>query len=209
MSAPVRHDRGVDAEHVATLREILTSTGWLERAESIARGLRRTRGPGGLLLVGTPEEEPWHLAAHLDDESRYAGLPQLSPTLVRWNPPTGAPPHLRTGPERLAEAHRGETLFVVSPHEQAPVPLLERVDDARRQGATIFAIDRGDRELGTLAHDSISLNPVADPLSLDGLQHLISSAAGDLTAVRGGARLGWRGRVSRFLDVVSGPHITD
>lgn len=129
----MRHHRTVDAAHVAMLREILHSTGWLERADDFGRALRRTRSPGGLLLVGTPEEEPWHLAAHLADESRYAGLPQLDPTLVRWNPPPDAPQHLRVDTNRLRDVGRGETLFVVNPEEQASVPLLERVDDARRK----------------------------------------------------------------------------
>ncbi len=45
------------------------------------RGL--TEPPGmltawGHLLVGTPYDEPWHLAAHLDDGARYAQLPELS-----------------------------------------------------------------------------------------------------------------------------------
>ncbi|QVQ53307.1 hypothetical protein J4H86_05935 [Spiractinospora alimapuensis] len=202
----MRHHGCVDAAHVAMLREILQSTGWLERADDFGRALRRTRSPGGLLLVGTPDEEPWHLAAHLADESRYSGLPQLDPTLVRWNPPLDAPAHLRTGTDRLNEVHRGETLFVVNPDEEAPVPLLERVDDARRSGATVLALDRGDRELGQLAHDAISLDEATAPLHLDGLQHLVSAAAGD---ARQAPQRGWKERISRFLDVVSGPRFED
>src|SRR4051794_17979108 len=120
----------VDANQVAMLREALSSTGWMERTREFTRALRTsTRRPGGLLLLGTPETEPWHLAAHLDDESRLGGIPELTPTLVRWRPPPDAPAHLRIGLDRLAAARRGETLFVVS-EEAAPVPLLERVDDA-------------------------------------------------------------------------------
>lgn len=197
----------MEAEHVAILRQVLASTDWLERTEDLGRSLRRTRSPGGLLLVGTPEEEPWHLAAHLSDESAYAGLPQLAPTLVRWNPPPGAPAHLRTGLERLEEARRGETLFVVSPQEETPVPLLERVDDARRTGATILALDQGDRELESLAHEAVSLDPVGAPLTFDGAQHLVSAAAGGPEEVR--LRRGFKERLSRFLDVVSGPRIAE
>ena len=77
------------------LRDVLSSTGWVDRTRGFARSLRRSTDHGdGLLLVGTPTHEPWHLAAHLDDESRYAGIPTLSPTLVRWSPPPGAPEHL-------------------------------------------------------------------------------------------------------------------
>ena len=74
------HHRGVNAEQVAALRVLLGPTGWLDRAAVFARALRgSTRTPGGLLLVGTPDEEPWHLAAHLDEESQLAGLPGLTP----------------------------------------------------------------------------------------------------------------------------------
>src|SRR5437764_2491452 len=119
----VGHHGQVDADQVAALRALLAPTGWLERTRAFARALRSSaRTPGGLLLVGTPGQEPWHLAAHLDEESRFAGLPELAPTLVRWAPPRDAPEHLRVGLHRLEAARRGEALFVVSP-EAAPVPL--------------------------------------------------------------------------------------
>jgi hypothetical protein len=151
------HHGYVDVDQVATLRALLANSGWLERVRVFGRALRiSTRTPGGLLLVGTPEEEPWHLTAHLDEESRLSGIPALMPTLVRWSPPPDAPPHLRVGLERLEAARRGETLFVVS-EETAPVPLLERVDDARRVGATILALDGGDPELDALAHETLAV----------------------------------------------------
>ena len=147
----------MDADQVATLRALLVNSGWLERVRVFGRALRTsTRTPGGLLVVGTPSDEPWHLTAHLDEESRLSGIPVLMPTLVRWSPPPDAPPHLRVGLERLEAARRGETLFVVS-EETAPVPLLERVNDARRVGATILALDGGDPELDTLAHETLTV----------------------------------------------------
>jgi hypothetical protein len=92
----------VNAEQVAALRMLLAPTGWLDRAAAFARALRGSaRTPGGLLLVGTPDHEPWHFAAHLDDESRLAGLPELAPTLVRWNPPPGAVGERIERPRRL------------------------------------------------------------------------------------------------------------
>jgi hypothetical protein len=127
------------------------------------------------MVLGTPDEEPWHLTAHLDEESRLAGIPELMPTLVRWNPPPEAPAHLRVGLARLEAARRGETLFVVTP-STAPVPLLERVSDARRVGATIFALDQGDPELDSLAHEALTVQNV----SFGAAQHLISAACGDL-----------------------------
>ena len=168
---------------MATLRALLAPTGWLDRTRAFARGLRKaTRTPGGLLLVGTPAEEPWHLTAHMDEESRLSGIPELMPTLVRWEVPPGAPPHLRVGLERLEAAQRGETVFVVTA-ATAPVPLLERVSDARRDGATIFALDQGDPELDALAHEAMTLAPGSDVpavMSFGAAQHLVSAACGDL-----------------------------
>ena len=188
------------------LREVLSATGWLEQTRQFARALRTsTRNPGGLMLLGTPEGEPWHLAAHLDDESRFNAIPELMPTLVRWEPPPDAPPHLRIGLDRLAAARRGETLFVVAEEESAPVPLLERVDDARRTGAVILTLDGGDRELKGLAHESLTVPQRDGLISFDGAQHLISAAAGrPLERVRGG-RPTFRDRLAKILDVVSGP----
>jgi hypothetical protein len=190
----------VNADQVAALRLLLAPTGWLDRAAEFARALRGSaRTPGGLLLVGTPEHEPWHFAAHLDDESRLAGLPELAPTLVRWAPPAGAPAHLSVGLARLGEARRGDSLVVVSP-QAAPEPLLERVCDARRSGATILALDRGDDRLAGVAHEALTVAPTA-PLTFDAAQHLVSAAAGD--RAQGGR--GPRARLARLLEMVSGP----
>ncbi|MEV4564747.1 hypothetical protein AB0K12_13335 [Nonomuraea sp. NPDC049419] len=192
----------MDSGSVALLRELLAETGWLERARELGLALRATRSPGGLLLVGTPDDEPWHLTAHLADEARFSGLSQLTPTLLRWAPPPDAPPHLRVGLDRLEQAGRGETLFVLA-EQQAPVPLLERVDDARRTGATILAIEGGDRELAGLAHDAIAV-PRDGLVTFDGAQHLVSAAAGEADQ-----RPGLRERLARLLDKVSGPRLTD
>lgn len=191
----------MNRDEVDALRALLAPTGWPERARTFARALRgSTARPGGLLLVGTPADEPWHLAAHLDDEARLSGIPELTPTLVRWQAPASAPPHLRVGLERLEAARRGETLFVVSP-ATAPVPLLERADGARRAGATILALNQGDAELDGLAHETLTVAPdAAAPVSFTVAQHLVSAAAGDRAAARG-----LRQRLARLLEVVSGP----
>ena len=167
----------MDAQQVDALRAVLAPTGWLEQTAAFARVLRRSRTPGGLLVVGTPGDEPWHLAAHLDEESRLSGVPELSPTLVRWAPPLDAPPHLRVGMDRLERAERGETVLIVGT-EVAPAPLLERVNDARKR-ATVLALDQGDPELEQLAHEALTVRPGTAPVSFDGAQHLVSSAAGD------------------------------
>jgi len=204
----------MDADQVATLRTILASTGWLERTGVLGRALRTsTTTRGGLLVVGTPAEEPWHVTAHLDEESRLSGIPELMPTLVRWAPPPDAPPHLSVGLSRLEEARRGETLFVVA-EDAAPVPLLERVNDARHVGATILALDGGDPELDGLAHESLSLPGSGEDelvcrfVNFDAAQHLVSAAAGsrdDGISGRGKSGRGVRARLARFLDTVAGP----
>lgn len=192
------------------IRELLATTGWVERTRDFAAMLRRsTPAAGGLLLVGTPTEEPWHLAAHLDDESRYAGVPELSPTLVRWSVPAEAPPHLSVGMARLEAARRDETVFVVAP-DAAPEGLLERVADARRIGAIILSIDDGDEELGNLVHDRLVVptrqqtrlvtQSSSTYVDMDTVQHLVSVAVGESAT-----RVAMRDRLSRFLDRVSGP----
>jgi hypothetical protein len=190
----------VDADQVATLRALMAGSGWLDRARLFGRALRTSpRSAGGLLVVGTPEYEPWHMTAHLDDESRLSGVAELAPTLVRWSPPPDAPPHLAVGLARLEAARRGETLFIVAP-QTAPVPLLERVSDARKTGATILALDSDDPELDALAHEAL---PVASTLSFDAGQHLVSAAAGDTGGTSRGR--GLRARLARLLDSVAGP----
>jgi hypothetical protein len=192
----------MNGSQVRALRELLSTTGWPERAQHFACSLRASaRLPGSLLLFGPRDDEPWHLAAHLDDESRLNALPEISPTLVRWDPPPGAPAHLRVGLDRLEAARRGEALLVVS-EEAAPEGLLERVDDARRVGATIFALDGDDRELRGLAHESLTV-PAGDSLvSFDAAQHLVSAAAGEPRVKRG-----LRDRLAGLLDTITGPPV--
>jgi len=201
----------VNADQVATLRALLAPTGWLDRTSAFARALRRSaRTPNGLLILGPPEDEPWHITAHLADESRFAGLPELAPTLVRWSPERNAPPHLSVGLDRLTAATPAETLLVVS-GGLAPAALLERVHDVRRSGATVFALDQDDPDLDQLAHESLQVSLATAPISFDAAQHLVSSAVA-LEAAPGRpsvARLpladrSMRARLARLLDAVSG-----
>jgi hypothetical protein len=216
----------MNADQVAALRALLAPTGWLDRTSAFARALRRSaRTPSGLLIVGTSGYEPWHMAAHLDDESRLADLPELAPTLVRWQPEPGAAPHLSVGLDRLRATTRQETVLVVSP-ELAPAPLLERIDDVRRTGATILALDTDDPELDGLAHESLPVRPGIAPVSFYAAQHLVSGAVaedGDVVGLQhSAAQLGrspgspgvagfargsgtLRERLARLLDAVSGP----
>ncbi|MFJ6566854.1 hypothetical protein ACIQNU_05505 [Streptomyces sp. NPDC091292] len=197
----------MDAVRVALLREVLAGTEWLGAARRFAGTLRSSVVPhgGGLLLVGTEEYEPWHLAAHLVDEAAWSGTPELTPTLVRHRVPAGgAAAHLAVGLGRIEAARRGETLLVVAP--DAPgAALLERVHDARRAGATVLALDHGDRELHSMAHEALAA-PAEPDLSLDTVQHLVSAATGEnsLPPAAGGRRR-FRDRLSRLADQLTTP----
>ncbi|MER0445289.1 hypothetical protein ACFYM2_27245 [Streptomyces sp. NPDC006711] len=194
----------MDAVRVALLREVLAGTEWLRATRRFAGALRSSVVPHGtLLLVGTEAYEPWHLAAHLTDEAAWSGLPELSPTLVRHRAEPGGPPHLSVGLGRLEAARRGETLLLVAPTRPADA-LLERVHDARRAGATVLALDGGDREVRGLVHESLTVTPDAE-LDLDTVQHLVSAAAGENTLPPRRGPGGFRDRLSRLADQLTAP----
>ncbi|BBC37009.1 uncharacterized protein SGFS_083030 [Streptomyces graminofaciens] len=195
----------MDAVRVALLREVLAGTEWPGATRRFAGALRGSvvSYGGGLLLVGTAEYEPWHLAAHLVDEAAWSGTPELSPTLVRHAARPSDPAHLAIGLGRVSAARRGETLLVVAPSDPGAV-LLERVHDARRAGATVLTLGAGDRELGAMAHEALAVPP-EPALDLDTVQHLVSAAAGEsaLPEPRGRGRL--RDRLSRLADRLTAP----
>ncbi|MFF3603156.1 hypothetical protein [Streptomyces sp. NPDC002463] len=195
----------MDAVRVALLREVLAGTEWPAAARRFAGALRSSVVPhrGGLLLVGTEEYEPWHLAAHLVDESAWSGLPELAPTLVRHRVRPGAPAHLAVGLGRLEAAGRGATLLMVAP-ERPDAGVLQRVHDARRAGATVLSLDGGDEEVLGLAHERLTVAAGAE-VDLDTVQHLVSAAAGEnsLPPPRGGRR--FRDRLSGLADRLTAP----
>ncbi|GAB2840791.1 hypothetical protein GCM10027074_03950 [Streptomyces deserti] len=196
----------MDAVRVALLREVLAGTEWLgatRRFAGVLRGSVVSHG-GGLLLVGTEEYEPWHLAAHLVDEAAWSGTPELAPTLVRHDACPSDPPHLAVGPGRLTAARRGETLLMVAP-EGPGAGLLERVYDARRAGARVLALGPGEGELPAMAHETLAV-PDGSELDLDTVQHLVSAAAGE-NAVPGSARgrRRFRDRLARLAESLTAP----
>ncbi|MFE0799008.1 hypothetical protein [Streptomyces sp. NPDC058812] len=195
----------MDAVRVALLREVLAGTEWLVATRRFAGALRGSVVPhgGGLLLVGTAEYEPWHLAAHLVDEAAWSGTPELAPTLVRHDARPSDPAHLAVGPGRLAAARRGETLLVVTPDDPG-APLLERVHDARRAGATVLALGTGERELTAMAHETLTV-PDGAELDLDTVQHLVSAAAGENAVPPPRGRRRFRDRLSRLADHLTAP----
>ncbi|MGW6895496.1 MULTISPECIES: hypothetical protein [unclassified Streptomyces] len=195
----------MDAVRVALLREVLAGTEWPAAARRFAGALRSSVVPhgGGLLLVGTAAYEPWHLAAHLVDESTWSGLPELTPTLVRHRVEPGDPAHLAVGLGRIEAAGRGETLFLVAP-ERPGDGLLERVHDARRAGATVLSLDNGDPEVRGLAHETLAVT-CRDDVDLDTVQHLVSAAAGENSVPAPRGRHRFRDRLSRLADQLTAP----
>lgn len=207
----------MDAVRVALLREVLAGTEWLGATRRFAGALRGSvvSHGGGLLLVGTTEYEPWHLAAHLVDEAAWSGTPELAPTLVRHDARPSDPAHLSVGLGRLAAARRGETLLVVSPwgsprssefdSEGGPgAPLLERVHDARRSGATVLSLGPDEGELVTMAHESLAV-PEGTDLDLDTVQHLVSAAAGENAVPTPRGRRRFRDRLSGLAEHLTAP----
>ncbi|WP_406015124.1 hypothetical protein OG520_28770 [Streptomyces sp. NBC_00984] len=195
----------MDAVRVALLREVLAGTEWPAATRRFAGALRSSVVPhgGGLLLVGTAAYEPWHLAAHLVDESTWSGLPELAPTLVRHRVEPGGPAHLTVGLGRIEAAGRGETLLLVAP-ERPGAGLLERVHDARRAGATVLSLNDGDPEVRGLAHETLAVTG-GDDVDLDTVQHLVSAAAGENSAPAPRGRRGFRDRLSRLADQLTSP----
>ncbi len=136
--------------------------GWLSSARRFRESLR-TAGhrPGRLLVVGTAQDEPWHLTAHLEQAARLQSDAALAPVLVRWKVPPGAPAHLSVGLDALHRSARGASVLVAAP--TVDDRLLERLDDARRAGATLFALHEGSPALAALAHEALLLPAVGTP----------------------------------------------
>lgn len=192
---PIR-DR-VNARDVASLRRLFAGTRFDDEVVEFSGALGRApRSAGELLLVGTEAHEPWHFAAHLGEEARWNGRPELQPTLVRWQVPPGARPHLAVGLERLQAVRANEALLVVSP-DAAAEQLLDRVQDARRTGAVILAMETGDADLRGLAHEILTVPAAGDVPYLDVAQHVVSATA---PAGPSSSRRSLRSRLTRFLE---------
>lgn len=124
------------------------------------------------------------------------------------------------GMRRIDYARRGDLVLVVAP-TSTPPRLLERVDDAKKKGGTVFSIDTGDDDLTSIAHESLSITaPIALPphqsnvpvpdlgdttVAFDTVQHLVNLAAGENTTRRGRIRA----RLARALEAISGPSTVD
>lgn len=194
----------MDRSEARVLRELLDlgqARAWLDEADEFAAALRAApRREGGLLLVGAERAEPWHMAAHLSDEARLAGIGQLSPTLIHQTPRPGAPPHLAAGLDRISAAGRSEAVLIVA--EQDPDSLvLERVDDARRRGARILTLGQRAPLASGLAHETLGVPDLPEAPSFDGAQHLVTSAAVDLRP------RGLLLRLRKWVEASNGPRV--
>lgn len=155
----------MEPSHLPRTLRRLEPGGWVDAARGFARSLCGAGHEAGrLLVVGTVEDEPWHLTAHLADAARWRSLPSLQPTLVRRHVPAGAPPHLSVGLDAVHTAARGTTVLVAAPTAAGDDRLLERLDDARRGGATLLALHAGSEPLDGLVHETLRLPPELPPL---------------------------------------------
>lgn len=149
-----------------------------EFAAALGSGAERR---DSLLVVGTPECEPWHFVAHLAEEARSSGRPDLLPTWVRWAAPVGAPAHLAVTMDRLSTVRRRDTVLVIAP-DRAGEQLLDRVDGARRLGGRVMTLHREDDDLAQLAHETLAVPVLAPARTFDVVQHAVTSTAAKPTA---------------------------
>jgi hypothetical protein len=172
----------MDHRHVHGFRRLLSDLHLDEDSAEFAAALGS--GPerrGSLLVVGTPECEPWHFVAHLAEEAQSSGRPDLVPTWVRWAPPAAARAHLAVTMDRLGAVRRGDTVLVIAPN-RAGERLLDRVHDARRFGGRVMTLHREDHDLAQLAHETLMVPAVAPIRTFDVVQHVVTSTASGRTA---------------------------
>jgi hypothetical protein len=142
----------VDLTQAENLGGRLRRTSWFGDVRGLAQSVLASRqAQGRLLVAGHPDDEPWHLSAHLDLLARYRDLPELAPTLT-------------TG-EDLAGVTRHDTVLFVS-ELAAPSSVLERLWDARKGGAAILGLSTVDEELAKISDDVVCLG--AAPLDTGG-----------------------------------------
>ncbi len=167
----------MDHHEVGGFRKLLRALRLDHASEEFAAAIGSGPGRGGsLLVVGTPDNEPWHFVAHMAEEAQSCGRPDLVPTWVRWTAPRAAPAHLGVTLDRLSAVRRSDTVVVVAPNH-AGERLLEHVDDARRFGGRIMTLHREDEDLAQLSHETLIVPAVAPSGIFDVVQHVVTSTA--------------------------------
>jgi len=158
-------------------KRLIRSLGFLGReAKAFGHALGSgNRSLGRLIIVGTPTYEPWHFTAHLADAAGRRDRRDLSPTLVRWQVPAGAPAHLGVSVDVVAHASRDTTVLVI-PDSDHP-GLLERITDARRRGARVMTIERAESSLTMFTHELLTVGGGRSDQDYDACQHVVSSVA--------------------------------
>ncbi len=132
-----------------------------------------------LFVIGDPEFEPWHFAAHLGEQASRYGRLDLVPTLLRWRIPPGAPSHLAVSVDALMSESRNQTVLVINPFDGTS-ELLERIADARHRGARIMTLHRGQPDLVELSHETLLVDALRPARDFEMTQHLVT----DLTPMR-------------------------
>ena len=142
---------------------------------SFARSLGAATSPSAdLFVVGTPAYEPWHFVAHLSEEATRRGRPDLSPHLLRWSIPLGAPHHLARSVDEMLSVPRGQTVLVIDPGDIGDQELLTRIADAKKRGSRIFSLHREDAELMDLSHETLSVDAARPQYDFDITQHVVT-----------------------------------
>ena len=88
----------------------------------------------------------------------------------------GAPSHLSHTVDSLASVSRSQTVLVIDPFQATP-ELLERLADARRRGARIMTLHRGNSELVELSHETLSVDLGRPARDFEITQHLVGELA--------------------------------
>jgi hypothetical protein len=171
----------MDSHEVGGFRRLLRALHIDDASDEFAAALGSgSESRDSLLVVGTPECEPWHFVAHLAEEAQSSGRPDLVPTWVRWTAPAAARAHLAVTMDRLSAVRRGDTVLVVAPN-CASEQLLDRVDDVRRFGGRVMTIHREDHDLAQLSHETLAVPAMAPTRTFDVVQHVVTSTASGLT----------------------------
>jgi hypothetical protein len=76
----------------------------------------------------------------------------------------------------IAHATRDQTVLVL-PSGTRSWELLERVSDAKRGGARIMSVHRGDDDLADLSHEMLSVDPRRADRDYDVTQHIVTDVA--------------------------------